>query len=187
MIDYNTKGGPIMKKPGTYDKNGSLVCELIKGNIENNRNLSSFFPNKELFLKDQDKITEILIPKGITYIGGSVFRHYPSLVSVTIPDSVRTIGFCAFYDRTSLTTIHIPNSVEKIKNGAFYHCNSLMTINLPDNLEELDDYVFSECTSLSTITYKGTVYTSKSALIAELQKNKVIVGVDVFHNTNLQP
>ena len=61
----------------------------------------------------------ILLPNGVTSIGGDVFNGCTSLTTISIPDGVTSIGDYAFNGCTSLTTISIPGSVTWIGKAAF--------------------------------------------------------------------
>lgn len=75
--------------------------------------------------------TEVVIPSGVTSIGGYAFSNCHSLTSVTIPNSVSSIGIYAFYGLSSLTNVNIPDSVTSIEESAFFGCASLTDINIP--------------------------------------------------------
>ncbi len=68
---------------------------------------------------------DVVIPDGVTSIGGSAFSECSSLTSITLPDGVTSIGNSAFYGCSSLTSITIPDSVTSIGWGAFNDCESL--------------------------------------------------------------
>jgi hypothetical protein len=76
----------------------------------------------------------LVIPDGVTSIGGWVFIGCSSLTSVTIPDSVTTIGYSAFRGCSGLTRITIPNSVTNIGNYAFFGCYKLVEVYNLSNL-----------------------------------------------------
>ncbi len=75
-----------------------------------------------------EKVTDLVIPEGVTIIKDYAFNHYWVLKSVTIPNSVTTIGSSAFSICSGLTSITIPSSVTTIGNNAFYYCNGLESI-----------------------------------------------------------
>ena len=82
---------------------------------------------KKLYLNNE-LVTELVIPDGITTINDYAFYRCSSLTSVVIPDSVTTIGDYAFYYCSSLTGVVIPDSVTTIGNSAFYYCSSLTDV-----------------------------------------------------------
>ena len=54
---------------------------------------------------NNELVTELVIPDGVTSIGGGAFMYCSSLTSITIPDSVTSIGGGAFNYCDSLTSI----------------------------------------------------------------------------------
>ena len=71
-----------------------------------------------LYLNDEE-ITNLVIPNGVTSISNYAFYGCSSLTSVTIPNSVTSIGINAFANCSGLTSMTIPNSVTSIGNWAF--------------------------------------------------------------------
>ena len=102
-------------------------------------------------------VTDVVIPDGVTEIGGFAFNFCTCLKSVTIPDGVTKIGKWAFDRCTSLTSIIIPNSVTKIGDWAFTSCKSLTNITIPDSVTEICENAFCACTSLTSITIPNSV------------------------------
>ena len=86
---------------------------------------------EKLCLNDEI-VTDLVIPKGITKIENYAFCNCTSLTSVTIPDSVTSIGDCAFSNCSKLISITIPNSVTSIGGYAFSNCTSLEKVNITD-------------------------------------------------------
>ena len=102
-------------------------------------------------------VTDLVIPDGVTTIGGYAFYNCYGLTSVTIPDSVTTIGGSAFYGCTGLTSITIPDSVTSIGNYAFADCTGLTNINIPNSVTTICDWTFSNCMGLTSIIIPDSV------------------------------
>ena len=81
---------------------------------------------------------KVVIPDGVTSIGGDAFRGYLKLEAVIIPDSVTSIGACAFLWCRKLKEINIPNGVTSIGFSAFSDCVDL-NYNIKDELKYLGD------------------------------------------------
>ena len=165
---------------------------------------------KESAFRECTGITSMIIPDGVTSIGGGAFSGCSNLVSVNIPNgltkiddstfsgcsnlteivipsNVTTIGNYAFYRCSSLTKITIPNSVTSIGYSAFHDCSNLVSVNIPNGLTKIDDYTFSGCSSLTGIVIPSSVTTIgkgafyESGLIKiELPNSVVSVGPFAF-------
>lgn len=123
------------------------------------------------------------ISNNITKIEGSTFFGCSNLISIEIPDSITTIEQFAFKGCNSLTSLVIPNGVTSIALEAFSNCSNIESVVLPDSLKSMGKYVFISSPKLSSVTYKGTTYTSKSALINTLTQNGVSLIDNVTGNS----
>ena len=68
---------------------------------------------KECMDKD---VETVVIPEGVTEIGGCAFKGCESLASVEIPSSVTVISAGAFKDCTSLTSVAFSGTVAQWKS-----------------------------------------------------------------------
>ena len=93
---------------------------------------------------EEDGVTEVVIPDGVTSIGDWAFSYCESLSSITIPDSVESIGDSAFCGCYSLTGIIITDSVTSIGENAFFDCGSLTSITVPNGVTHIGDGAFDE-------------------------------------------
>ena len=64
-------------------------------------------------------------------IGERTFKGCTSLEGIVIPKGVTMIGGSAFDGCTSLTTVTLPRGVKKIEDDVFYKCSALATIYVP--------------------------------------------------------
>lgn len=106
------------------------------------------------------KITSIVIPDSVTYIGDSAFAD-SKLKSVVISNSVTVIGSEVFKNCTGLKSVLIPSSVQYICDSAFDGCSSLKSVTFGENsqLQLIDEYAFRGCSSLTSITISSSVNT----------------------------
>ena len=77
-------------------------CNIQFSNIYSN----PLYYAHDLYLNDE-KVTNLFIPEGVTSIGNQAFGGCTGLTSVTIPNSVTSIGSSAFYGCTGLTSIKV--------------------------------------------------------------------------------
>ena len=71
--------------------------------------------------------------------------------NLIIPEGVTSIGGCAFLGCTMLTNVSIPKSVTSIGTGAFQECSRLTSVIISSSMTSIGDYAFSGCTSLEEI------------------------------------
>ena len=127
-----------------------------------------------------EKITDLVIPNGVTSIGDYAFYDYDSLKSVTIPNSVTNIGKEAFMGCDNLTTINIPKGVKSIGDEAFAWCGSLSSVILSKSVTSISISAFAACNKLSSIDVKNSnpKYDSRKNCnaIIETASNTLIFG-----------
>lgn len=110
----------------------------------------SFSSAYNLYLNNE-LVTGLVIPDGVTGILGRAFEGCNSLTSVTIPSSVTSIGYDAFKGCSNLTSVIISEGVTRIEDSTFEDCCNLTFINIPEGVAEIEADVFSKCSKLTTI------------------------------------
>ncbi len=131
--------------------------------------------NKNLYLNNE-LITNLVIPNGVTSIGSYAFMNCTSLTSITIPDSVSNISQAAFSGCTGLTNITIPDGVTSIDSDTFEGTN--LQFNAYDNALYLGN---AENPYLVLVKAKNKSITS--CVVSE--KAKVICGFAFYDCTEL--
>ena len=138
--------------------------------------LPFYYPHK-LILNDNE-ITQLDIPDGITFVSDYAFCYLSGLEKVTVPNSVLSIGANAFTGCVELGIIELSDGITKIRERAFQGCSNLNTINLPNSISQIDDYVFSGCgfTSIDlpnsiTILGNGVFSSCKNLVSISLPNN----------------
>lgn len=102
-------------------------------------------------------LISILLPAGLEYIGDWAFDGCTALEAVKLPDSVKEIGMGAFQKCDSMTALELGKGLKVIQSGAFSDCTSLTALKLPGNLRTIDSWAFQNCTGLTAIKIPGHV------------------------------
>ncbi len=110
----------------------------------------------DLYLNNE-LVTDLVIPEGITSIGNYAFAWCSSLESITIPNSVTSIGDSAFYYCSSLESVTISKGVTSIEKAAFYNCSSLKSVTIPDSVTSIESSAFDGCSSLISVIIPDSV------------------------------
>lgn len=165
-------------------------------NIPNVYNLMNYGEEIKIIRLNNETLTELIIPDGVTVIWAGAFRGCVSLTSVVIPNSVTNIYNNPFYGCTSLkynvkdglkylgnsenkylylagvvdtsvVAVDIDSNCRIIGAGAFEQCENLTSITIPDGVTSIGIYAFRNCTSLASI---------------EIPNSVTSIGTYVFHN-----
>lgn len=98
------------------------------------------------------KITSVILPPTIDYIGDEAFALCESLQNIVIPEGVIFLGRKTFMCCKSLKSVTLPSSLTHICEKAFYYCEALERISLPDKLKRIETEAFANCKSLVSFT-----------------------------------
>ena len=141
---------------GCYTLTGIYISDLaawcgIKFDWDN-----PLFYAHELYLKGE-RVTELVIPDGVTKISAYAFSYCIGLTGVAIPDTVAEIGAGAFEYCSGIGSVTIPDSVAKIGAGAFYSCTGLTSVSIPDSVINLGGSAFENCIRLRSATIPESI------------------------------
>ncbi len=125
--------------------------------------------------KNQDKMTSVTFPDGVTDIGSSVFESCDMLSSVTFGEGILSIGSAAFKDCVKLEEIVLPPALAELGDSAFEGCAALKEVIIPETLEILPAYAFSGCTSFTPIILPEGLKSIKTGALKDCTSLKRIV------------
>lgn len=120
------------------------------------------------------KLKTIVFPLSLKVVGNAAFSECYNLSGkIIIPEGVTTVGGSSF-EATAIESVELPSSLVTVTDGAmaidaigthaFENCRSLREINIPESVTTIQTSVFSGCTSLTTITLpKGVTWVRGSA------------------------
>ena len=140
--------------------------------INGRGNMPSYPTGKTEWNQYKDQTTKIVIDPEITSIGSNAFAGFNKVTEVVIPYGVQYIG-CNAFNSTALTRVVIPSSVRKIGNRAFANCTKLVDSAFADTIAgsrskssqafsensslEIGAFAFENCVSLASIDLPDTV------------------------------
>lgn len=113
-----------------------------------------------------DSVETVVIPEGITEIGGSAFEDVESLKSVQLPSTLEKIGEKTFVG-SGIEKIVIPESIKEIPDYAFNGCGNLVSVVLPDTLEIIGYSAFAGCNSLTDINIPAGIKEIRSGAFVD--------------------
>lgn len=126
----------------TFDIDGSWYPERERPN--------PLFYAHHLYLNNEE-ITSLSIPSGITQVNTYAFAGLSNLEAVEFSNSITSIGVFAFHDCISLKEIVIPDNVISIGERAFEGCTLLETITLSKGVKDLSKGLFTDCITLTEV------------------------------------
>ena len=94
--------------------------------------------------QDKERITKVIIPNGVTVIGGYVFSNCNSLTEIVISNTVVEICDRAFADCNALQDLILPNSLKTIDGSMISGCTNLFSITIPENVEQINGFPLGE-------------------------------------------
>ena len=164
---------PILDTPGVIfgvHKDGTYAVVMGYDGTENKVKIAkeiNGIPVKAIYsgaFLENESITSVVIPEGVTHILDSAFYGCTSLNSVVMPESLTSIYDFAFSNCSSLYSVTIPKGVTKIGDFAFFNCTGLRSVILPDGLTSIGDRAFGFCYKLvSAVLPDSLTYIGRSA------------------------
>lgn len=109
------------------------------------------FDNIKYYLNDQE-ITSLEIPEGVTIIGENAFQKCSDLTSLTLPSSLTKIGDNAFCECYGLKSLTLPDGITEINSYTFATCLNLTSLTLSANLTSISLGGFKGCFALKNLT-----------------------------------
>ena len=129
-----------------------------------------------------NRITEVIIPKSVNFIGKGIFEDCLKIERLTLPfvgesrENNQYLGYIfgtlSYFDNSkyvpeSLKEIIILESCIRIGDYAFSGCTSLTSITIPSCVTSIGDYAFRDCSSLTSITIPSSVTSIGSSAFDE--------------------
>ena len=138
LVEYLGEGGDVVIP--AKDADGNPVTEI----------------DARAFM-DNDTITSVKIPEGITKMGSECFQYCDYLETVDLPYSLEKCGFAAFRHCKSLTKIEIPASLKSIPQDFCSEANALSEIVISYGVEKIGVYAFCGMKNIDRIVIPASV------------------------------
>ncbi|MBQ4522484.1 MAG: leucine-rich repeat domain-containing protein [Lachnospiraceae bacterium] len=102
------------------------------------------------------KLTEIMMPETIDYIGGYAFVDCSNLTNISFPEKVKKFGVGVLSGCISLENVKLPTGVKNIA-GMFKNNQNLRGAHLPEGIETIGNSAFENCTNLYEIRLPDSI------------------------------
>ena len=133
--------------------NAFWICSnLLKVNISsieswcrinfNNSHSNPAYYTGSLYL-DNQKISTLTIPEGVTSISAYAFNNMDSITTVKTPSTLKIIGAYSFEDCSKLERMYISKSVEGIGVDAFRYCYDLKYVYYDGTSQEKNSIAYA--------------------------------------------
>lgn len=128
---------------------------------------------------DSNKIKEVVIKEGVTFIGDESFADFSEMINITIPSTVTSVGEDAFRNCDKLVSIVLPDSITTLGEGTFAACDSLESVTLPKGIKEIPKR-FMHNTGIKELTIpEGVEVIRESAFAYSSYLKKVVISEGV--------
>lgn len=141
---------------------------LVEANISSAKDVINIRPGTvsiaSYAFRGSRRITEIVIPDSVRYIGEGAFYGCEKLKKCLIPNSVKEMGGSVFYGCEALEEFRLSEAINEIPESTFEGAN-LKTYTVPGYIKRIGDRAFYECANLESITIsEGVEYIGMRAI-----------------------
>ena len=98
---------------------------------------------------------DVVIPKGVKYVGYGAFSRNNDITSVVFPASVTNFQQETFFYCENLTSVEMPG-ISGLGIGVFSYCSKLTDLKLSGKIKSIDGYTFSDNSATGRITFYGS-------------------------------
>ena len=146
-----------------------------------------------------DNLETVILPEGLTEIGGHAFEDCSKLTNINFPRSIHTIGYAAFWDATNVSGDLVFDTFVSLGAHAFRETNITSFVALNGVLKGENGAVVGTFTSLNTnasfyncsyleyMVLPDTVTTSGDHTFTGCNNLKYIVCSDAYVNVTSKP
>lgn len=156
------------------------------------------------------KLTEIMIPEGVTGIPNYAFANCPNLKRIVLPEGLEYVYHHAFSNCTGLTEMVYPSTIKTV--GGIDGCTSITSVAIPDGTEtigtnafdsvpirsivipnsvtQINNYAFQNCATLECVEFGAKLNTIgiyafyKCSALSELMLPDSVTSIGAYAFAN---
>lgn len=144
-------------------------CEVYFGG-SNSSYANPLYYAKNLYLNNE-LITDLVIPEGVTAIKNDVFRNCKGITSISFPSTLTSIGGNTFEGCSSITKTNISDIASwcnvdfmfassnptYLSKNIFLNDEAIVDLEIPAEVTEIKPYAFYNCDTIETVTVLGSL------------------------------
>ncbi len=149
---------------------------------------------------NSSRLTEVMLPTAITYLGEGVFQNCGSLKTIDIPEEIVMIGTDTFNKCSSLESVGLHGATlfgdtvfsgcSALKSftfpegcipgaGMFRECRSLESVTLCQSIADIPDYMFYKCAKMTSFEIPDQVKTIGKYALSESAVEEIAIPATV--------
>lgn len=180
-----------VNQPDGFVLIGEEVLYGYKGEVAGDGKVTTF-PEGIKFIASHafasTNVTEVILPDGITLLGGYTFQLCSNLQRVVLPSNITVIPESMFGMAINLMDVVMPEGLVEISKEAFFACNNANKFKYPSTLRILGEGVFGTASfeefevpyGVTTIKDGAFQYCTKLKNIA-IPTTVTSIGANMFH------
>ncbi len=164
---YGRTDGAIVESGNTTDEESTVAETYYKDGFFLYEGSDSEDVTFYLVPSDYEETT-VIVPEGVTAIGGYAFAYNANVKKIVLPSTVTTLNGRAFRD-TSASTVVLNEGLENISYQAFRNASNVKSVEIPSSVKTISLEAFQN-SGVTELVIPATVTTIEYGGLRDMKK-----------------
>ena len=140
-----------------FSKDGTVLYQFAQTKTDTSYSIPEGVTTLKQGAFEGTNLSSITLPSTLTTMSETgIFAGLENMTSIVIPEGVTELGGWSFTNCDSLQSITLPSTLQKFGQSCFTYCDSLESITLPASVNYITNYTFYSCDNMTSITIEAT-------------------------------